>query len=363
MFFRPTYVKVNLQNLRHNIHTLIRRYSNYDHHFAVVKADCYGHGMIPCAKVAAEAGCGYFCTATLDEAIELREEFPVTPILCLGVIRLDQLDVCAKHDITITLGSLDYVRELDKNLPLKAHIKINTGMNRLGLSTREELNDALALLQDSKLELEGVYTHIFQADDREKTEAQFAKFEEITSDCDLSQFKYVHVGASDATEFYEKRPYANTCRLGISMHGLVDYPEVDFKDTFQVISEVAQINEVSEGTLGYNGTHIIAEPERIAVIPIGYADGIIRKNTGRNVFIKGKAYPIVGNICMDMLFVKVDDSVKVGDQVEVLASIKHIKETASHLETIPYEVICSISKRVPRIYEDFQEPVVDIIKD
>lgn len=363
MNYRHTYVKVDLGNLRYNIQTLVERYHDYDYHFAVVKADCYGHGMIPCAKVAAEAGCNYFCVATLDEAMELRKEFPETPILCLGVIRQDQLGVCAENNITITLGSLDYIRELDKNLPLKAHLKINTGMNRLGLSTHEEFNEALELLHDSKIELEGIYTHIFQADNREKTETQFAKFEEITGDCDLSQFKYVHVGASDATEFYTKRPYANACRLGISMYGLVDYPDIDFKDTFQVISEVAQINEVSEGTLGYNGTHVINEPERIAVIPIGYADGIIRKNTGRNIYINDKAYPIVGNICMDMLFAKVDDSVQVGDSVKVLSGIKHIKETASHLETIPYEVLCCISKRVPRIYEDFQEPAVDIIKD
>jgi len=350
MNYRPTYIEVNLAALKRNIQKLVARYSDYTHHFAVVKADCYGHGAIPCTRAALEAGCDYLCVATLDEALELRAEFTDTPILCLGIISPQFLNICAENNITITLSSLEHIRNLPKHLSLKAHIKINTGMNRLGLSTREELNEAMALLDNSNIELEGIYTHIYQADDREKTEAQYAKFEEITADCDLSQFKYVHVGASDATEFYEKRTYANACRLGISMYGLIDYPGVDFESTFRLVSEVVQINEVSDGTLGYNGTYKIDNPERIAIIPIGYADGIIRKNSGRNVYINGKPYPIVGNICMDMLFVKVDDSVKLGDKVEIIRDIEHIKEIAKHLDTITYEVTCSINKRVPREY-------------
>ena len=102
--------------------------------------------------------------------------------------------------------------------------------------------------------------------------------------------------------------------------------------------------------MGYNGRYKVTTPEKIAVVPIGYADGIIRKNTGRNVYINEKSYNIVGNVCMDMLFVKVDDFVKVGDKVTIIKDIQHIEQIAKHLDTIPYEVICSISKRVPRIY-------------
>ena len=158
------------------------------------------------------------------------------------------------------------------------------------------------------------------------------------------------MGASEATEFYEKREYANGCRLGISMYGLIDYEDFDFKSTFSLYSKVIQINEVENGTVGYNGTYKVNGKEKIAVVPIGYADGIIRKNTGRNVYINDKAYKIVGNICMDMLFVKVDDTVKVGDKVAIIKDIEHIKEIAKHLDTITYEVTCSIGKRVPRKY-------------
>lgn len=357
MNYRPTFVEVNTGALKRNIEKLVNRYADYEHHFAVVKADCYGHGVIPCTRVAIEAGCDYLCVATLDEAMELRSEFTTIPILCLGIIDLRFLPDCVENDITITLGSLDYIRQLPKDLGLKAHIKINTGMNRLGLSSREELNEALELLKSTKITVEGIYTHIFEADNREKTEAQFAKFEEITSDCDLSILKFVHVGASDATEFYPKRPYANACRLGISMYGLIDYPDIEFESTFRLMSEVVQINEVDSGTLGYNGTYAITEPQRIAVIPIGYADGIIRKNKGRNVYINDKPCEIIGNVCMDMMFARVDNSVKVGDKVEVIRDIEHIKEITKHLDTITYEVTCSIGKRVPRIpvnYEDIK---------
>jgi len=301
MNYRPSYAEINLAALKHNISMLTDRYSDYEHHFAVVKADSYGHGAIPCAKVAIESGCDYLCVATLDEALELRSQFENAPILCLGIIKQDHLPICASKHITITLPSLNYIKQMPKDLEILAHLKINTGMNRLGLSTREEINEALRELSQSNIRPEGIYTHIFQADNPKNTEAQYARFENITQDCDLLQFNYVHVGASDATEFYHRRHYANACRIGISMYGLVDYPELQFQDTFKLISEVAQINEVSEGSVGYDGIHKIEGHERIAIIPLGYADGIIRKNTGRSVFINNQAFPIVGNICMDML--------------------------------------------------------------
>lgn len=134
------------------------------------------------------------------------------------------------------------------------------------------------------------------------------------------------------------------------MYGLIDYNDIEFKSTFSLYSEVIQINEVTNGIVGYNGFYKVNGTEKIAVVPIGYADGIIRKNSGRNVYINNKEYKIVGNVCMDMLFVKVDDSVKVGDKVEIIKDINHIKQIAKHLDTITYEVICSIGKRVPRIY-------------
>ncbi len=345
---RNTYVEVNLSNLEYNVKTLINRYSDYKYYFGVVKADCYGHG-IKCVKSIISAGCNYLAVATLDEALEIRQKFKNIPILCLGIINVKYLSICKKNNITITISNLDYLKDVNVT-NLKVHIKINTGMNRLGVNNKDDFNKIYNLIKEKKLELEGIYTHIYNATNKEDTINQYNKFENITSDIDLKTIPIVHIGASEVTEFYPKKPYANGCRLGISMYGLVDYQNVLFKPTFSLYSEVVQINEVNDGIVGYNGNYKVNGNERIAVVPIGYADGIIRKNTGRKVYINNKEYKIVGNICMDMLFVKVDETVKVGDKVTIIRDIDHIKEIANYLDTITYEVICSIGKRVPRIY-------------
>ena len=134
------------------------------------------------------------------------------------------------------------------------------------------------------------------------------------------------------------------------MYGFTDCKNLKLESTFKLKSEVIQINELEKGeTVGYGGMYTAKEKTKIAVIPIGYEDGIIRKNTGRDVFINNKRYPIVGNVCMDMMFIKIDNDVKVHDVVEVLKDNEHVNEVANHLETISYEVMCSIGKRVPRI--------------
>ena len=348
--YRNAYVEVNLSNIKYNVQQLISKYKDYKYYFGVVKADCYGHNGNTVVKTIIDAGCNYLAVATLDEAMEIRKEIKDIPILCLGIIDEEYIPICIKNNITITISNLDYLKKLDLNNNLKVHIKINTGMNRLGINNRDELNEAYKIIKDSNLILEGIYTHIYNATDEETTMKQYEAFEEITKDINLKDIPIIHVGASEATEFYKKREYANGCRLGISMYGLIDYDDIEFKSTFSLYSKVIQINEVENGTVGYNGTYKVNGKEKIAVIPIGYADGIIRKNTGRYVYINGKRYKIVGNVCMDMLFVSIDDSVKVGDKVAIIKDINHIKEIAKHLDTITYEVTCSIGKRVPRIY-------------
>ena len=345
---RNTYVEVNLNNLEYNVKSLIAKYNNYKYYFGVVKADCYGHGL-GAVKAIIAAGCNYLAVATLDEALEIRKEIKDVPILCLGIIDIKYIPLCLENNITITISNLEYLRNITSS-DIKVHIKINTGMNRLGVDNKEEFNEIYRLIKEKNLNLEGIYTHIYNTNSKEDTLNQFKKFEEITSDINLSEIPIVHVGASDATEFYMKRDYANGCRLGISMYGLIDYENMLFKPTFSLYSEVIQINDVQNGTVGYNGAYKVNDKEKIAVVPVGYADGIIRKNTGRNVYINNRPYKIVGNVCMDMLFVKVDDTVKVGDKVAVIKDIDHIKEIAKHLDTITYEVTCSIGKRVPRIY-------------
>jgi len=350
--YRNTYVEINLKNIERNVKTLINKYDNYKYYFGVVKADCYGHYGSKTVEAIIRGGCNYIAVATLDEALEIRKDIIDIPILCLGIIPLEHVQECAKNNITITISNLEYLNELVERTKenLKVHIKINTGMNRLGVNNRNEFETIYKTIKQSNLILEGIYTHIYNSADENKTLKQFSKFEEITSDINLEEIPIVHLSASDATMSYLKLPYANGCRLGIAMYGLADNKQDKLLPTFSLYSEVIQINDIENETVGYDGAYKANSKERIAVVPIGYADGIIRKNTGRNVYINNKSYNIVGKICMDMLFVKVDDTVKVGDKVTLIKDIEHIEEIAKHLDTISYEVLCSIGKRVSRIY-------------
>lgn len=339
---RKTYSNIYLKNIEENVSNLINKYNNYDYYIGVVKANCYGHGKAV-EKVIA-GGCNYLAVALLEEALEIRKEFTI-PILCMGIVDIDDLDLCIKNNITITVNSYEYANQIKDYKDLKIHLKLNTGMNRLGISNINELRAVYELLKNNNIE--GIYSHIYNVDNMDDTLTQFAKFEELTKE--FRHVPIIHLAASHTITNYSKLPFVNGCRLGIIMYG---FGEEDFlKSTFELCSTVIQINELSKGNkVGYNGSYVASNNEKIAVVSIGYYDGVIRRNKDRDVFINNKRYPIVGNICMDMLFVKIDDTIKVGDKVIILKNIEHINEVAKHLETIPYEVICSVSNRVPRNY-------------
>ena len=351
--YRNTYVQIDLQNIKENVQKIIKKYSNYKYYFGVVKADCYGHDDVKTVKAIIDGGCNYLCVATLEEALEIRKKIEDIPILCLGVILKDYIDICKTKNIIVTIPSLEYVKKLkNENIEnLKVHIKINTGMNRLGIKESEELKEVYKILEKKKANIEGIYTHIYEANNKQKYDIQIEKFEELLENIPKERIPIIHTFASEAMSNYNKIDDVNGCRLGIIMYGFTENKELNLKSTFSLKSQIIQINNLKPGeTVGYNGKYIAKENEKIAVVSIGYADGILRKNTGRTVFINEKEYKIVGNICMDMLFVKIDDTVKLYDTVEILKDIEHIESVAKYLDTIPYEVMCSIGKRVPRKY-------------
>lgn len=352
---RNTYAKINLDNIQSNVEKIINRYNDYEYYFGVVKANCYGHYDIKTVERIIQGGCNYLAVATLDEALYIRKHIKNIPILCLGVIPVQFIEDAKENDITITINSKDYMNELmnmDIN-GIKAHIKINTGMNRLGMKDKEEVKNVIKLAKEKNINLEGIYSHIYEATNDELYSRQIKIFEEIIKIIDAKDiFKIIHISASDALSLYKKPEFVNGCRLGIIMYGFTELKDLSLKSTFELYSEVIQINTLDKGeTVGYNGMYKAKEDgEKIAVVCIGYDDGIIRKNTGRYVYINNEKYQIVGNICMDMLFVKIDDKVKLHDKVVMLKDIEHIKEVAKHLETIPYEVLCTVGQRVKRIY-------------
>lgn len=355
MLSRNTYLEINLNNIKENVSHIIKQYHQYQYYFGVVKADCYGHGDIKTVKAIIAGGCNYLAVASLEEALYIRKEINDIPILCFGHVPIEYLSICQEKNITVTIHSLEYAKEIQQNsecIGIKVHVKLNTGMNRLGISKKEDLTEVFNIIEEKKLLLEGIYTHIYCAESKSLYEKQINKFQNLTAEINLNTIKIVHISASEAIENYPKPTFVNGCRLGIMMYGFTKCEELQLKSTLKLVSEIVQIHTLNKGeTVGYGATYEAKKDnERIAVVSIGYADGVIRKNKGRFVYIKDKKYEIVGNICMDMLFVKVDDTITTYDKVEILRDVQHINEVANYLETIPYEVICSIGKRVTRIY-------------
>lgn len=357
MLARNTYLEIKLKSLKNNVSTIKERLYMYKYYIGVVKADCYGHSCsLKVLKAIIDGGCNYLAVASLDEALDIRKKIPEIPILCLGPIDSQYIETCIQNNITVTVYSLDYLYEMleEDCESLKVHLKINSGMNRIGLVENDEVWEAIRIIRRRHMNLEGIYTHIYNAEDEEDYSKQIESFEKSLKNVDLESIPIVHIAASESMVRYERPSYVNGCRLGIIMYGFTDARALRLKSTMSLVSEVVQINTLKKGeTLGYGGAYKASEDEeKIAVVSIGYADGVIRKNSGRYVYIKDREYKIVGNICMDMLFVKVDDNVEVHDEVYILKDIDHIYEVSDYLDTIPYEVICSVGKRVPRVYKN-----------
>lgn len=348
--YRETYALINTNNIKENIKTVINKYNNYKYYFGVVKAKCYGHGYSKkIIDAIIDGGCNYLVVALLEEALEIRKYNKKIPILCVEKIDIKYLDIAIKNKVTITINSYEYAKKLKKYKNLKVHIKVNTGMNRLGIDNENDLLKTYNLLKSKNIFIEGIYTHIYDAKSKKNTKKQFSIFKNMISK--IKDIPIVHVSASEALINYKKEDYINGCRLGIIMYGYSFNKNLNLLNTFELHTKIMQINTLNKGSsLGYNGLYRAKDNELVGVLAIGYADGIIRKNMNRYVYIKDKKYKIIGNICMDMLFIKIDKNVSINDDVLIIKDNNHVKEIAKHLHTIPYEVISIISERVPRIY-------------
>ena len=346
--YRKTYANVYLNNIKNNVNKIIEKYNNYKYYIGVVKADSYGHNGYEVVKFIIDGGCNYLAVSSLDEALEIREYFDI-PILCLGIINSKYISICEENNIDITVTNLDYLKEIkDRNINI--HIKIDTGMNRLGVKEKKEFNSMIELIKESDLKLKGIYTHIYNATNKENVDKQIDVFKNITSDVDLNKIDIVHIAQSDTLVNYPKIDFCNGCRLGIIMYGLTNN-DLELKNTIELVSEIIEIKKLKKGdTVSYNGTYEASEDEIIGIVSIGYADGVNRHLKGSYVYINNKKYEIIGNICMDMLMVRIDESGKLNDTVYVYKDIEHIKVLSEYLDTIPYELICNISKRVERKY-------------
>jgi alanine racemase len=352
--YRKTVAEINLDHLLANYNYAASRVKPKAV-IPVIKANAYGHGVIEVMKHLHAHGVTYCAVVTIEEALELRAFFNDIKILVMGAVHKEDLEICTKHNIEITLHDEEIVRfVLAYDQKITVHYKVDSGMSRYGIRNQAQIKSDIELLFNKEtIDLKGIYTHLATADSNEEyTYFQIDNFKEVLNTLPQKP-RMVHVSNSSSTFKYEKKlDFTTHVRLGISLYGCIsDEVKPPLKPVMQLKSEIVQVKTLETGQcLGYGITYCALEKERIAIIPIGYADGFIRANREGDVEIKGQRYPLVGTICMDACFVKIDASIHKGDVVTLFGGVVSLDEVAKRLNTIHYEVLTNISKRVPRLY-------------
>lgn len=354
--FRDTYAVIHLDYLIQNVETLYKKVQKPM--MAIIKANAYGHGYRQVADALKNnPHIIMYGVATLKEAVDLRSIGIDKDILVLGAIPLEDEHIAVEHDISLTMFSFEYLEEIKKHHrgdePVKIHIKLDTGMNRLGFKSEDEYKELMRRIDPAVFNVEGIFTHFATADEEAKNNEYFKQEQQFHEIIKNQKFKYIHCQNS-AAMLYHPEAQSNLSRIGIAMYGVDPTGEEneELKQVMSLYSKVAMVKVVPKGEkIGYGMTYKTEEDEYIATIPIGYADGFIRANQGRNVYINGKYYPIVGRVCMDQMMVKVDETVKAHDLVEIFGEHITLSAMAKDLHTIPYEITCLISERVERIYK------------
>ncbi|QHS24114.1 alanine racemase [Virgibacillus sp. MSP4-1] len=367
-FYRDSWCEVNLDAIQYNIRQLKHVLAEDTKIFAVVKGNAYGHGDIQVANAALEEGVFGLAVTLLDEALKLRQAGIEAPILVMSWVRPEDVRLAADHDIAVTVFQKEWVEQARDHLhgrTLSVHVKIDTGMGRVGIRTEEEMKELVHVLHDSRFQITGAFTHFATADEEDefyyqKQQLRFSACIDMLKSSVKDDSMVVHSGNSAASMRYPEDMFDGV-RFGISMYGLYPSPYVkqikpiDLQPAFSLHSKLIHVKKVPAGEgISYGKTYQTEEEEWIGTVPIGYADGWIRKLNKQYVIINGKKMPIVGRICMDQFMVKLDGPYEVGEKVTLIGKQEEeevtIDEVAETLETINYEIPCTISYRVPRVY-------------
>ncbi|WP_273127199.1 alanine racemase [Bacillus weihaiensis] len=364
-FYRDTWVEVNLDAISQNVSAMKKLIGEQTKIIAVVKANAYGHGAIQVAHAALESGASMLAVAFLDEAIQLRQAGFDCPILVMGATRAQDVHVAVSYGITLTIFSLDWAKEASHYVDqgdVLLHVKVDTGMGRLGVRGVDELQAILEFAQEHEhFHIEGIFTHFATADETNSPYylKQLTKFQEVIADVPKGNL-LIHC-ANSAAGLKDKASLYNAVRQGISMYGLT--PSVEMKkelpfelhEAFSLKTKLVHVKQLKKGDkVSYGATYEAEESEWIGTLPIGYADGWLRKLQDSEVLIEGKRMQLVGRICMDQCMVKLPYELPVGTNVTLIGrqgnEVISSDEVAERLETINYEVPCTISSRVPRIF-------------
>lgn len=376
MRLRPTYARIDLSALKHNYNQVLRRLPAGTGVLAVVKADGYGHGAVPAAKALEECGAAGLGVATVEEGVELREAGIKTRVLVLqGLLGMGEgaAKVLLEHKLTPVIHNVStlslwnsLVGTRDRKLPV--HIKLDTGMTRLGV-TPKGLGPLLEALKNCQaLRFEGVMTHLAFREDEKYTRHQLNLFNEMGGQIQ-KKFGKVPIGhIANSAAVMEGAPiqmdWAENCwvRPGIMLYGISPYPsfstKADLKPVMRLVSQIALVKNVPAGTkVSYNCTFTAKRPTRVGVVPIGYADGYPFSASGKaKALVEGRRVPVLGRVTMDLIMIDLTDLplANVGREVVLFGKQKTetitAEEVAEWSQTIAYEIITRVSKRIPRIY-------------
>ena len=351
---RPSVLEVNLNNFIYNVEQIQNFVGKDIKIMPVVKANGYGSHINMRLDIMNRFD--IVAVALVSEAIYLREIGYDKEIFVLNQPALEEIDLIINNNITIGLSDLSFLEELGKRKDnVKVHIEIDTGMGRTGVLALD--NFIFELKKYSNVIVEGVYTHLSSADsDYEYTDKQLDKFERsIVMLKEHFNLKYIHSSASNGLLNF-KSSYCNTVRPGLILYGYESYPgvlnKIDIKPVCKLKSKITFLKEVDEGTsISYSRSYITDKKTKVATIPMGYADGIRRSLSNRgNVVVNNTIVPIIGKVCMDSFMIDVTNlDVKVGDEVYLFDNeLIKVEDIASIYDSINYEVISTISDRVPR---------------
>lgn len=367
---RPAWAEIDLDAIQHNVRQLKRLIGGQVQLLAVVKANAYGHGILPVARAVLEAGADWLGVNIVDEGLHLRRSGIKAPVLVLGYVPPWQAEEAVSHSLAVTVNTWQTAlavsaRAVALGVKANVHAKVDTGLGRYGLLPEEVLEFVRGLLSLPNLRLEGLWTHFATADEQDKayTRRQLAVYQDVLqslTDAGIT-VPYRHVANSAAT-LEMPETHLDMVRCGIAVYGLYPSAEVGrslaLRPAMALKAHVARVRELPPGSsVSYGRTFITEHPTRVALVPLGYADGFSRglSNLG-SVLVRGRRAPVIGRVCMDQFVVNVQDVPNVSQDDEVVVIGEQgseqitADEVAAAIGTINYEVVCAVSGRVPRVY-------------
>lgn len=364
---RGAWLEVDLGAIASNVRALKAWVPPHTHLMAVVKADGYGHGAMAVARSALGAGADWLGVATVAEGLRLRALGFTQPMLLLGLVVPDAYRTAIASDLQMVVGSEEALRLIaeaatELGRPAKIHLKVDTGMTRVGAAMEQAEPLARMALASPHVELVGLMSHMATADapDPAYAELQLGRFAELEARLALPPSVLRHAANSAGTLLFPQAHYSMV-RPGLLIYGIPPRPDArlpfSLKRAMSLTARITQLREVPPGVpVGYDGTFVTARPTRLAVLPAGYADGLPRALSNRQaVLVGGVRCPIVGNVSMDQCTVDVTEiDARLGDPAvllgEQLGGSIQVEEWASAAETIPYEIICGLGQRLPKVY-------------